>query len=114
MPPKFSLNAAEIFSDTDRSIEVYQTTLPSFFAASINCGVIASAGGASARAGAANTVPSATALEAFSAPCKISRLESFRFFIACSCSFLAAQRPAALGRQREPDLGAPGDRIFRG
>src|SRR6266403_1642830 len=35
MPPNFSLNEAAILSDTDRSIEVYQTTLPSFFAASI-------------------------------------------------------------------------------
>ena len=68
MPPNFSLNEAAIFSATDRSIEVYQTTLPSFFAASISCGVIASAGGASARAGEANTVPSASAVEPFSEP----------------------------------------------
>ncbi len=91
MPPNFSLNEAAIFSDTDRSIEVYQTTLPSFFAASISCGVIASGGGASARAGEANTVPSASAVEACSEPCSTSRLESFRVFIASSASSLLAQ-----------------------
>ena len=86
MPPNFSLNEAAIFSDTDRSIEVYQTTLPSFFAASISCGVIASAGGACAREGEANTVPNASAAEALSEPCSTSRRESFRFLIASSAS----------------------------
>ena len=87
MPPNFSLKAAAIFSDTDRSIEVYQTTLPSFFAASISCGVMASGGGAAARAGEANTVPSASAVEPLSEALRISRLESFCFFIASSLSF---------------------------
>src|SRR3954465_5562109 len=70
--PYFALNEPAIFSDTERSIEVYQTTLPSFFAASISCGVIASAGGAAARNGEANTVPSAAAVDAL----RTSRLES--------------------------------------
>ena len=35
-----------IFSASGRSTDVYQTTLPSFLAASINAGVIALAGGA--------------------------------------------------------------------
>src|SRR3981081_2619122 len=114
MPPNFSLNDAEIFSATKRSIAVYQTTLPSFLAASISCGVMASAGGASARTDDANTVPSASAFAPFSEPLRTSRLESFRFFIASSCSLLSsAQCPATLGRQREPDLGAAGHRIFR-
>src|SRR5450631_1928125 len=111
MPPNFSLNDAAIFSETDRSIEVYQTTLPSFFAASINCGVMASAGGAAARATDANTVPSASAVEPF----RTSRLESFCFLIASSLlAFpLSAERAAALGRQRQPDFGAPGNGAFR-
>jgi hypothetical protein len=49
--------------------------LASFFAASINCGVIASGGGAAARAGEANTVPSANPVALWS----ILRLESFGF-----------------------------------
>jgi hypothetical protein len=84
MPPNFSLKEPAIFSATARSIAVYQTTLPSFFAASINCGVIASAGGAAARAAEANTVPSASAVEPFSEACRTSRLESLCFFIASS------------------------------
>src|ERR1700712_4297699 len=75
MPLNFSLKAPAIFSATERSTAVYQTTLPSFFAASINCGVIASAGGASARAGAANTAPSASAVEPF----RMSRLDGVLF-----------------------------------
>src|ERR1700738_3030976 len=109
MPPNFSLKAPAIFSATERSIAVYQTTLPSFFAASISCGVIASAGGAWARTGDANTVPSASAVEAL----RTALLESFFFFIACSARSLSAQRPTALRRQCEPDLGAPGNGVLR-
>ena len=50
--------------------------------------------------------------DALSALWRTSRLESLRFFIASSCLLLSAQRPAAFGRQREPDLGAPGNRGF--
>src|ERR1700712_2760677 len=105
--PYLALKAPAIFSDTDRSIEVYQTTLPSFFAASISCGVIASAGGASARAAVANTVPSASAV----VPLRISRREGIVLFIASSVSFscLSAQRAAAVGRHRQPDLAAFAD-----
>src|SRR6185295_16193039 len=103
--PNFALNAAPTFSETDRSIEVYQTTLPSFFAASINCGVMASAGGACATTREANKVPSASALEPF----RMSRL-LILFFIAIS-SCLSAQRAATLRRQCEPDLAALGNGI---
>src|SRR5260370_1459848 len=89
----------------------YSTTLASLFAASINCGVIACAGGASARAGDANTVPSANAVEPFST----SRRESFCLFIASSCfaSLLPAERAATFGRQKKPDVAAPGNGVFR-
>src|ERR1700750_1798030 len=102
MPPNFSLKEPAIFSATARSIAVYQTTLPSFFAASINCGVIASAGGAAARTEDANTEPSARAVEPFST----ARLEIFLFFIAVLPFgfFLSAQRAAAFGWQNQPDL----------
>src|SRR3954453_17669395 len=110
MPPNFSLNEAAIFSETERSIEGYQTTLPSFFAASIRAGVMASGGGASARTGDANTVPSARALE----PLRMSRRESLCCFIASSLLLLLpAQRAAAVGRQRQPDVAALGDVGFR-
>src|SRR3984957_14717149 len=109
MPPNFSRNAAEIRSATARSIEVYQTTLPSFFAASISCGVIASAGGASARAGAAKTVVNPAAAELF----RSWRLENFRCLIASlRLLFLSTERAAALGRKIKPDLGAPGNRVL--
>src|SRR5947199_994025 len=81
--PNFALNAAPIFSETDRSIEVYHTTLPSFFAASINCGVMASAGGAWAITREENTAPNASAVEPF----RMSRL-LILFFIAISFQFL--------------------------
>src|ERR1700709_38971 len=111
MPPNLSLKVAAIFSDTDRSIEVYQTTLPSFFAASISCGVIASAGGASARTRDANMVPSASAVEPFSTV----RREIFLLFIAVLPFglFLSAQRAAALGWQNQPDLIALGYSVVR-
>src|ERR1700710_2145234 len=105
--PNFALNAAPIFSETERSIEVYQTTLPSFFAASISCGVMASAGGAWARTREANTVPSASAVEPF----RTSRLEILFFIAVLPFFLLSAQRAAALGWQREPDLGALGNGV---
>src|SRR3954463_5285755 len=103
--PNFALNAAPTFSETERSIEVYHTTLPSFFAASIGCGVMASAGGAWARNREPNPVPSASAVPPF----RMSRL-LILFFIAISVQS-SAQRAAALRRQRQPDLGAPGDGV---
>src|SRR3954447_14052497 len=113
MPPNFALNEAAIFSATGRSIEVYQTTLPSFLAASINCGVMASAGGAAARSGDANTVPSAAAVDAF----RISRLESpgllVGLFIAILPGLLSAERAAAVRWKMQPDLGAARDGLLR-
>src|SRR5580692_187422 len=110
MPGYCVSKALPSFSPTGKSIAEYSTTLASFFAASISCGVIASDGGASARAAEANAGPSATAL----APFKISRLESFGFLMAPTCSLpLSAERPAAFRRQSEPDFGAPGNGGFR-
>src|SRR5260221_10707350 len=82
-------------------------TLASFFAASTRAGVIATGAGASARTGAANTVPAANA----AAPCRMSRLESFRPFIASSRFFFfsPAQRTAAVGRHCQPHLAAFAD-----
>src|SRR3954468_741332 len=48
-------------SDTGRSMAAYQTTLPSFLAASISAGVTAVGSGAWARAGLAKTVAAAPA-----------------------------------------------------
>src|SRR5258708_16110513 len=48
IPGYFASNDFAIFSATARSIDVYQTTLPSFFAASTSAGVTASAAGAAA------------------------------------------------------------------
>ena len=45
-PGYFASNRCAISCDTLRSIEVYQTTLPSFFAAAISSGVTGVAGGA--------------------------------------------------------------------
>src|SRR6185503_17786181 len=45
-PGYLASKALPTFSDSGRSTEVYQTTLPSFFAASISAGVTASAAGA--------------------------------------------------------------------
>ena len=58
--------------------------MPSFFAASTSAGVIATGSGAWARTGEANTAPAASV----AAPCRMSRLESFRPFIASSRFFL--------------------------
>jgi hypothetical protein len=47
-PGYFVSNARATRSASGRSTDVYQTALPSFFAASIKAGVTASAGGAAA------------------------------------------------------------------
>src|ERR1700744_630534 len=111
IPGNFCLNDSAIFSATPRSIEVYQTTLPSFFAASISAGVIASGGGASARAGSANTVPSASAV----VPFRMSRRDGFLLLAFMASSLvvgLSFKRAAAFGRPGQPDLGAFFDLIF--
>src|ERR1700722_3102779 len=103
----FASKALPSFSPTGRSMAEYRITLPSLRAASTSSGVIATGGGASARTGEANTAPSASAVEPFRRP----RLESFVIFIA-SVFLLSAQRAAALRRQREPYLGAPGNGVL--
>jgi hypothetical protein len=56
---------------------VYQTTLPSFFAASMRAGVIALGGGAAALTDAVTTLEAARTVEARST----SRLEKLRIFV---------------------------------
>src|SRR4051794_39505009 len=105
--PYFALNEPAIFSDTERSIEVYHTTLPSFFAASISCGVIASAGGASARTQLANMLAVASAAQPFQTSRRLMLL-----FIAVSLALsLSSQRAAARGRQCQPYFAAARHRI---
>src|SRR6266700_7007207 len=104
-PEYLPSNARATRSAAGRSSEVYQTTLPSFLAASIRAGVTVLAGGAAARTEDANA-PAASAVE----PLRTSRLENPGFFIvACSrletCSS-SAQQPAAIRRQIKPDRGA--------
>src|SRR5882757_1665292 len=70
-PGYLASNDFAIFSATARSIDVYQTTLPSFFAASINAGVTDSA------AGAAETTRVANAAHATAAELKTVRLLGF-------------------------------------
>src|SRR5919197_3042974 len=94
MPGNFASNALAMRSAADRSIEVYQTTLPSFFAASIRAGVIASAGGAAALIGDAKTV-SPRAVEPLRTPLRDT------FFIAVPPGS-PAQGTAALRRQVQP------------
>src|SRR6266851_8806317 len=112
IPGYCASKALPSFSPTGRSMAEYSTTLASFFAASINCGVIACAGGASARAADANTVPSANAVEPFST----SRRESLCLFIASILLLrilLSTERAPAFGRQKKPDLAALGNGGFR-
>src|SRR6202035_5988140 len=85
-------------------------TLPSFFAASISSGVIAVGGGAAAASGEANTVLAATA----PVPLRTSRLENLLRRIARFLRlFLSEQRPAALGRQKDPHFGALREALVR-
>src|SRR5512145_2926599 len=117
-PGYLASNERAIFSANGRSTEVYQTTLPSAFAASISCGVTALA------AGAADTTE-ANALDAANAvvPLSTSRREMIGFrivvfsWISLSLSRAAsssAQHPAAFGRQMEPDRGSARDVLGRG
>src|ERR1035438_3193727 len=79
-PGYLASNALPICSDSLRSIEVYQTTLPSFLAASISAGVTALAGGAAESTRVENEAPAASAPE----PTSKSRRENFNFFIGVS------------------------------
>src|SRR2546423_10414457 len=71
MPGNFVSNALPSASDSRRSIDVYQTTLPSFLAASISAGVMVLGSGAWAQIGEANSVVAARAPE----PLRMSRRE---------------------------------------
>src|SRR6478736_2139085 len=86
MPGNFASNDLAIFSATGRSIDVYQTTLPSRRAASTSCGVICEGSGGAARIGDANAV-------AANAPVlsRSLRLESLR-----GIAFLPVRLAAAL------------------
>src|SRR3979490_2856868 len=80
-PEYLASNARATRSAAGRSSEVYQTTLPSFLAASIKAGVIGLAGGAAALTEGAmaevGNAPAASAPE----PLRTSRLENSGFFI---------------------------------
>src|SRR6185437_10979694 len=77
-PGYFASNALPICSDSFRSIEVYQVTLPSFLAASIRAGVTGSADGAADSTRVENAAPAASAPD----PMTTSRREIFELFIA--------------------------------
>src|SRR5215204_1207364 len=82
MPGYLASNALAMRSETGRSIDVYQTTLPSFCAAASRSGVTAAAGGAADT----TRVPSALSASAV-APCSTVRRDSFRLIV-----FLLAAR----------------------
>src|SRR3569833_3901250 len=84
MPGYFASNDLPIFSASGRSTEVYQTTLPSFFAASMRAGVTALAGGAAESTCVENMLPAASAL----VPIIRSRREILNSVIAYPPGFL--------------------------
>src|SRR5438132_5462440 len=99
MPGYFASNALPRRSATGRSTAVYQTTLPSFFAASINSGVtLVGAGGATARAAPTGAV---TARQSTSRAGVLSR----RILPECIVTPLLgsrAERPAAVRWKSQP------------
>ena len=110
-PGYLASKALPICSDSLRSIEVYQTTLPSFLAASISAGVTALGGGAADSTRVENDAPAASAPE----PINRSRRENFERFMrilpelrlfVLSRPRLADQRPAFFRRQVQPDSAA--------
>src|SRR3954447_2383710 len=116
MPGYFASKALPTFSATGRSTAVYQTTLPSFFAASISFWSMADAVGACARIGDAKVLAAANAV----VPFRTSRLENlhlvigfspcwFRVFIvrlSWRRDFSAHQRTAILRWQLQPNRRA--------
>src|SRR3954470_13488747 len=99
MPAYFASKARATFSAAGRSSEVYQTTLPSFFAAAISSGVIELAGGAAAFTEAENE-PIARAVP----PLRRSRLENLGLLIVRLLPprlLSSAQHAAALRRQMQ-------------
>ena len=126
MPGYFASNALPTFSASGRSTEVYQTTLPSFFAASISAGVDRFGRPAPART---TRVANAAAPSAV-VPFRMSRRDQ----TSCASSpstiilltqhpsphglidfghALSYQHPAALRRQFQPDLLALRDVLLR-
>src|SRR5215469_16977063 len=105
----FASKARATFSAAGRSSEVYQTTLPSFLAASIRAGVTELAGGAAARTEATKP-PAASA----AVPLRTWRLESL-FILFLPWTFLvllshsALEQTADVLRQIEPDRCALGN-----
>src|SRR5215210_6730147 len=77
MPGYFASNALPTFSESGRSTDVYQTTLPSFLAASTSAGVTGSAAGACARKGEANTVAASAVV-----PCRSLRRDNLGIFVS--------------------------------
>src|SRR4029079_4399100 len=94
MPGYLASNALPTFSASARSTELYQVTLPSFFAASISCGVMLSAAGAD---WAERTKP--LAIRAVVEPASTRRRVSLRVIGLSSC-----QSPASFGRQAQPHV----------
>src|SRR5579885_439314 len=76
-PGYFASKALPICSDSLRSTEVYQTTLPSFLAAAISSGVTLLAGGAAETTRVAKALPAASTLD----PTSRSRRENWGPFI---------------------------------
>src|SRR5215217_3164148 len=85
MPGYFASNALPTFSDSGRSTEVYQTTLPSFLAASISAGVTAAAAGACARTDVANADAASAVV-----PCRTLRRDRLGILVSLSLVLLRA------------------------
>ena len=96
-PGYLASKALATFSASGRSTEVYQVTLPSFFAASISSGVIFCASGGAPRTGVTNE-PATAIVEAASTWRRVSFLVMFRF--------LPSMR-GIVRRQPQPDLACP-------
>src|SRR5258708_23852424 len=103
MPGYFASNAFATFSASGRSTEVYQTTLPSFLAASISACVTDSAAGACASTRVANALIAASAVPAF----RMSRRDSVLGIAILPQVFVFVAR-LALARPRDLNLSAPG------
>src|SRR4029079_5797942 len=113
-PGNFASNALPIFSASGRSTEVYQTTLPSFFAASISAGVIELAGGAArtrVENCGASVAPSAAAPDCLMSS-RRDQIDFFIHFLHFCAPRLFAQCAAALRRQMQPDCAAGRHVVF--
>src|SRR5919204_4801842 len=105
MPGYFASNAFPTRSATGRSTAVYQTTLPSFFAASTSSGVTLVGAGAAAWA-----LPrGATRTRETVSTCTMCRTQMLPLCIDVSSS--GYQRSAPFGRQREPHRSARCERV---